>query len=403
MESTRGRLSLQGVKFFKPVRALLSRLSNERSHPNRKLHYDEYISLLLLAFYQPTSQTLRWVQQASALKTVQKKLGVSRASLGSLSEASQVFDPEPLRQIFLELAGEAAATDALPRPRGVPDDLQVLAADGTLWETLPRMARELWLKPLDRSKKGGFKGHLQFDVFRHVPCSAQFSMGEGGEAAELKKHLRGGALYLLDRGFVNYDLYTAIIGAGSSFLARLKDNCALEITAEQPVGASAAQTGVQLDATVMLGKKDSKMKQPLRLIRARVLLPPPHNLHPQRNHGKHKAYAPGESREQELVLITDRFDLDADVLVLLYRYRWQVEIFFRWFKCVLGSKHLMANSENGLNLQMYAALIASLLVVIWTGRRPTQRLLNAINFYLIGWSSWAEFKAELDRAAVAKP
>jgi hypothetical protein len=402
METARETLSLQGVKFFKPVRTLLARLRKERAHPNRKLHYDEYIALLLLTFYQPTSQTLRWVQQASALKTVQKKIGVSRASLGSLSEASQVFDPELLREIFLELAGEASASDAPPRPRGVPDDLRVLAADGTLWDTLPRMARELWLKPLQRSKKGGFKGHLQFDVLRHVPCSAHFSMGECGEAAELKLHLQRGALYLLDRGFVDYELYAKIAGVGSSFLARLKQSCALETVETRALGSAAEKAGVYTDAVVRLGAGARQSAQPLRLIRAKVLLPPPHNLHPQRNHGKHKAYAPGEYREQELVLLTDRFDLDADVLVLLYRYRWQIELFFRWFKCVLGSKHLLAQSENGLNLQMYTALIASLLVVIWTGRRPSQRLLNALNFYLIGWASWAEFKAELERAAPAK-
>ncbi len=69
---------------------------------------------------------------------------------------------------------------------------------------------------------------------------------------------------------------------------------------------------------------------------------------------------------------------------------------------MLGSRHLMAHSENGLNLQMYAALIASLLIVIWTGRRPSQRLLNAINFYLIGWSTWDELQREIHRAPIAK-
>src|SRR5579864_4629043 len=111
-----------------------------------------------------------------------------------------------------------------------------------------------------------------------------------------------------------------------------------------------------------------------------------------RKRGKHKAYEPGVTREQELLLVTDRLDLDAQTLATLYRYRWQIEVFFRWFKCVLGSKHLMAQTEDGLNLQMYAALIASLLVVIWTGRRPTKRLLDALNFYLIGWSTWEELR-----------
>src|SRR5579884_1618590 len=121
---------VQGIKFFKPIRRLLRRLHKEHAHHNRKLHYDEYISLLLLAFFQPTSQTLRWVQKASELKRVQNKIGVSRASLGSLSDASRVFDPELLRQIFEQLATEAGATDAHRRPDDLPSNLRVIAADG---------------------------------------------------------------------------------------------------------------------------------------------------------------------------------------------------------------------------------------------------------------------------------
>ena len=63
----------------------------------------------------------------------------------------------------------------------------------------------------------------------------------------------------------------------------------------------------------------------------------------------------------------------------------------------------MAHSENGLNLQMYAALIASLLIVIWTGKKPSQNMLNAINFYLMGWASWEELQREIEKAGPAKP
>lgn len=402
MDLTSQRVHVQGVKFFAPIRRLLRRLHKEHAHHNRKLHYDEYTSLLLLAFFQPASQTLRWIQQASDLKRVQTKLGVSRASLGSLSDASRVFDPECLRQIFLQLATEAGASDSVARPRGVPEDLRVIAADGTLWETLPRMARALFEGPLTRRKKGVFKGQIQFDIFQHIPCDAEFSMSDGSDAVQLKQHLRGGAMYILDRGFINYDLYSKIMDAGSSFLVRLKENCAVEISEERPVDAAAAESGVKRDALVLMGTGRYRMERPLRLIHVKTTLPPPHNLHPVRKRGKYKAYESGVAREQELLLVTDRLDMDAQTLVTLYRYRWQIELFFRWFKCVLGSKHLMSQTENGLNLQMYAALIASLLVVIWTGRRPNQRLLNALNFYLLGWASWEELNAEIQRAPASK-
>ena len=49
-----------------------------------------------------------------------------------------------------------------------------------------------------------------------------------------------------------------------------------------------------------------------------------------------------------LVLVTNRVDLDADLIALAYRYRWTVELFFRWFKCILGCRHLLSHSENGV-------------------------------------------------------
>lgn len=403
MESRLPHLHVHGMKFFAPIRSLLRRLHRERAHHNRKLHYDEYTSLLLLAFFQPTSQTLRWIQHVSGLQRVQRKLGVSRASLGSLSEASRVFDPEPLRQIFLQLADQAAASNALPRPRGVPDDLRVIAADGTLWDTLPKMTKALFELPLQRGRKGGFKGHFQFDIFQHIPCNAEFAMGEGGESAALARHLRSGALYVLDRGFKDYGLYSKIMDNGSSFLVRISQTCSIESIEERTIDAAAADAGVQRDALIRLGHDERRIDRQLRLLVVKTTLPPPHNLHPVRKRGKHKAYEPGVTREQELLLVTDRLDLDAQTLATLYRYRWQIELFFRWFKCVLGSKHLMAQTEDGLNLQMYAALIASLLVVIWTGRRPTKRLLDALNFYLIGWSTWEELRVEIERAPASKP
>ena len=74
-----------------------------------------------------------------------------------------------------------------------------------------------------------------------------------------------------------------------------------------------------------------------------------------------------------LVLVTNRLDLDAELLAVAYRYRWAVELFFRWVKCVLGCRHLLSQGINGVRIQVYAAFIASLLISLWVGRAPTKR------------------------------
>jgi IS4 transposase len=104
-----------------------------------------------------------------------------------------------------------------------------------------------------------------------------------------------------------------------------------------------------------------------------------------------------EEKATELWLITDRLDLDADLVALAYRYRWTVELFFRWLKCILGARHLIAHSQNGVTLQMYAALIVSLLIVLRIGRKPTKRTYETIQFYLVGWVTDEEFDVHLSK------
>lgn len=98
---------LSGFKYFQALRPLFARLHDvgcvRDKAGNRELHYDEYCTLILLFLFNPIVTSLRGLQQASELQAVQKKLGVSHASLGSLSEARQVFDPELLQPIIAEL------------------------------------------------------------------------------------------------------------------------------------------------------------------------------------------------------------------------------------------------------------------------------------------------------------
>lgn len=391
----------QGLKFFKPLSRLLGELRERHAHPNRTLHYDEYLILLLLAYYNPVLQSLRGLRKAAGLPWTERNLGLHRTSLGSLSEASHVFDPDGLRRIFLELAGQAQALDAPPRPQGLPEDLRLLAADASLWKLLPRMARALYVGPLTRARKGALKGHFVFDVLRGVPVDAAFTEGATDERHVLPKQLLAGAFYLLDRGYFSFSVLQAFRDAQASFLMRLREGPCVSVVETRARSEAARGAGVVSDEIVDLGK-DPARRQRVRVVRARHRAPAPRNLHPQRKRGKHAAYA-HEPLDQEWVLVTDRFDLDAELLVALYAYRWQIETFFRWFKNTLKCRHLLAESENGLALQFYAALIATLLVVVHTGRKPTKGLLTTLHLYLMGWAEWRDVEEELQRCKSARP
>src|SRR4029077_9880296 len=118
---------VSGLKYFDRLAPLLGRLRDvgcERDRAgNRQLHFDQYCLLILLYLFNPIITSLRGLQQASELAKVQKRLGCSRAALGSLSESTAVFDPQRLQQIVLELGAELKPLGRDPRLKDVPGAL----------------------------------------------------------------------------------------------------------------------------------------------------------------------------------------------------------------------------------------------------------------------------------------
>jgi hypothetical protein len=106
---------LQGFKYFSLLCPLVERLHDDGCGPeqagNRLLFYDQYAALLLLYFFSPVLRSLRGRQPATALDKVQKRLGVRRTSLGSLGQASRVFDPERLPGLAEDLAAQVLPKD----------------------------------------------------------------------------------------------------------------------------------------------------------------------------------------------------------------------------------------------------------------------------------------------------
>jgi hypothetical protein len=373
---------LRSVRMIGPLRRLLKqihRAGTERDRAgNRLFHYDDYLSLLLLYFVNPSLTSLRALQNASNWEQVRKRLKIPRVSLGSLSESVRVFDPALVRPILKELAH-------LARPQFQGREAHALAnltaVDGSFFAALPRMAWALWRDAEHR----GVKLHLHFHACHGVPGDALLSRAASSEPAALTSMLEGGRLYVCDRGYASFELFRSILDAGSSLIVRVKDDITVNVQEERPISAEAAQAGVVRDVILKrLGTSHHKdvVGRPMRLVVVKVV---------ERN-----------GKTSELWLVTDRLELDADLVAIAYRYRWSIELYFRWLKCILGAKHLISHSEQGVALQMYAALIVSLLIAIRTGSKPTKRTFETIQFYLMGWVSDDEFAAHLARLAKAK-
>jgi DDE family transposase len=382
----------QGFKYVRLVGTLLQALheaGTERDRAgNRQLFYDQFARLLLLYFFTPTVTSLRGVQQLSTLAQVQQRWGIRRTALGSLSEAATVFDAALLQDVISELALRAwmRASDSTPTLR--KGDLALLrdlvAIDGSLLPALPRMVWAVWQDEQHRAAKM----HVAFAALRQVPVGVTVTAGNGSERTQARQLVQPGGFYVFDRGYVDYELFAELHALPCSFVARVKEDAAYEVEQAQGLSAAARAVGVTHDVVLRrLGSAHHRpcAAQPLRVVRVAT-----DKYHP-------------DGTPVEMVLVTNRLDLAADLIAVAYRYRWTVELFFRWVKCILGCRHLLSQSENGVQLQVYMALIASLLISLWVGRAPTKRTYELLCFYLSGWASTREVLAHIDRLQLPAP
>lgn len=374
-------IDLHGFKHVRKLSRLLKRLhkigcARDRAG-NRLLYMDQYVTLLLLYLFNPICNSLRAIQRISQLQKVQKKLGIPRCSLGSLSEAARVFDSRPLQEIMTTLAREARPVACSAK---LPELKEILTiVDGTLLTALPKVVEQLWASPSNE----GFKAHVQYEVLKGCPVAATITGAYTSEIAVLTEHLEAGRFYLWDRGYAKYQLMQDIIEARSSFLGRIKSHFHVETIETRPLDDAAKKAGVLRDEVVYLGKhpRYRKLKQPVRLIEV---------VCTERSAKSVQAMRKKKVKETTMLLVTDRLDLSADVIAALYRFRWEIEIFFRWFKHILGCRHLLSRCRNGIELQVYAAIIVCLLIARYTGLKPNKALYEMVCWYLQGWASEEE-------------
>jgi len=384
---------VQGFKYLDLFFKVLKRFHNAKTHQNRKLFYDQYLALMLLYFFTPVLTSLRGIQQATSLEKVQKRLGLKKTSLSSLSEAAYVFDPGLLEPLIKELTGQAISQEKDPQLKQIYQSIR--AVDGTLLPALPKMLWALWQNEDHRAAKL----HLEFDIRKQVPTRATLTHGNGNEKKILKTFLAPDTIYLLDCGYAEYKLLDEIIDSRSAFVIRLRDNAAYSILEEKTLTENDRKAGIQKDLIVTLGcdsKKDC-CPQPLRIIQV-FHKGEETKRRPSRVSSK-KTFRTREV-DYTFLLATNLLNLPAETVARLFSLRWQIELFFRWFKCVLGCNHLVALSENGLTIQIYCALIASLLITLWTGRKPTKRTFEMITLHFLGWASDEELERHIQKLKI---
>jgi Transposase DDE domain len=382
---------VRGLKYFDQLAPLLERLHHvgcERdSAHNRILHYDQYCMLILLFLFNPIVKSIRGLQQASELKNVQKKLGCPRTSLGSLSESVAVFDPERLKEIIGELGAQLEPLGKDPRLSDVRHTITLV--DSTLLSILPHLTQA----SLTSSKSSGlvkWRLHTHFEVDRHVPRRIDVTPDGGGacdERAVLERTVESDRLYVMDRGYAKFALFNRIVDARSSYVCRIRDNSVYQVIEDRPLSPAALAERVTGDKIIALGG-DTASSKPEHAVRMITIQMKPH---------KKTSTAPAPGCDGTLRIATNLLDVPAEVIALIYHYRWTIEIFFRFFKQIMGCRHLLSGDKNGIEIQTYCAIIACMLISLWTGKKPTLRTYEMICWYFIGVADLDELQAHLEK------
>lgn len=387
---------LTGFKYLDRLTPLFARLREvgctRDKAQNRTLHFDQYCLLVLLYLFNPVVVSLRSIQQASELKKVQKKLGCARASIGSLSESSHVFDPALLQEIIAELGAQLQPIAADSRLANLRHTVTLV--DGTLIKALPRIAEAMWLSTRTGTKHHAWRLHTHFELDKHVPVRMDLTngrnSGESDERTVLRQHLEPNRCYVMDRWYPQFTLFNDIQRANSSYVCRLRDNSAYEIAAERPLSAAAVAAGVVSDQTVRMGINSKQVARPDHLMRLVIVRVKPHEKRSNRKGNTGAGPSDGFLR-----IATNLLEVPAEIVALLYQFRYTIELFFRFFKHVLGCRHLLSDDRRGIEIQVYMAIIACMLISLTTGRKPTLRTYEMICYYFTGLADEEELLAHL--------
>jgi hypothetical protein len=191
-----------------------------------------------------------------------------------------------------------------------------------------------------RKTKSGVKLHqrIRFDG-DPIPDAATITVARKSDKSQLESLIveDEDALNVFDRGYLDYKQFDDYSGKGIRFVTRLKNNACVEVLRELEVDEESV---IEEDLIVRLGKGKNRMEHDLRLV---ITM---------------------DTEGKAVMILTNDFNITAEEIGVIYRYRWQIELFFKWIKQHLTIKHLFGKSKAAVVNQLFIALITYCLMML---------------------------------------
>ena len=215
-----------------------------------------------------------------------------------------------------------------------------------------------------RKHKGGIKLHTLYDVKTSIPTIVLVTNAKVHDVNMLDElSYEKGSFYIMDKGYVDFTRLHKLHTCGAYFVTRAKDNMRFRRMYSREVDKT---TGIKCDQIGMLETYKSLKAYPDKLRRVKYY---------------------DEEQDREFVFITNNMELSAEEVALLYKNRWQVELFFKWIKQHLKVKSFWGTTMNAVKTQVYCAIITYCLVAIVAYKlkvnRPIYEILQILSFSLL--------------------
>lgn len=385
-----------GGKYVRQLDLMIRSVRRKDVHGNRVLHLDDVLVCYLLAFFNPSIRSLRTVEDFSETRQAQRFIAVDRIPKSTLSDFHRVADPAILQPIVNMLRREIQRREgSKAKPESTLPELlrKVLAVNGSFFKVAADVAwafkRRGGKSKADAKVKAETKTktprtvrvNVHLDVETWLPEVVSVADGES-EAEHAAAAIVPGAIHVYDRGIFSFELVAAHADK-AHFVHRLREpgprTPKFAADEQRPLSDEDRAAGVRSDRFGRLAGSTHRLAPAIRFREVTI----------------DAADEPG----RQVRLLTDLMDVPAHVIGLIYRHRWQVELFFRWLKSCGRFRGVWSEHHSGVLLQFYVALISTLLMYLRTGMRPSKYALNMLGMVAMGQATWEEIEPILAKRA----
>ncbi len=315
---------------LQPIEAIIASLSPiiDQASLSQKLFFADFVRKLLFGYVEQVS-SLRSLPIQLQTNEKCRQLGLFYTPFSTLKDGFSRFPSEHFKQLFETVL----ASISLKKIQCLDEIGLFRVIDGSLFPTLIQMS---WTNY--RKRKNAFKLHLSFELNRLIPTEFLLGSGNSSERTFLESVLEAGVTYIADRRYASFEIIAKVLEGEAYFIFRVKDNLLSEVREKLAISVSELPRSFRELRDELIIFKSDKQQNVVRMIQFEVA-------------------------RSKFRIITNRRDLSTLQVIILYAYRWQIELFFKYLKRTLKGLHLLNHSQNGVEIQFYLLMTLALLLL----------------------------------------